>query len=105
MSSEKFFRGDQGGRELHVLLSVKVSDARNNLCFAGTRGTNREGGGYGASNKCVIYEWRFRPPVITSPSRGRAGPARIPSSELRARVLWPPMKGRASPSAEIIFMG
>jgi hypothetical protein len=70
-----------------------------------TRGTNREGGDYGASNKCVIYEWRFRPPVITSPSRGRARPACIPSSELRARVLCISVKGRASPSAEIIAYG
>lgn len=28
----------------------------------------REGGEYGARNKCVIYECRYRLPVITSPS-------------------------------------
>lgn len=33
----------------------------------------REGGIMEQSNKCVIYEWRVRPPVITSPSREPRG--------------------------------
>ena len=56
------------------------------------------------SNKCVIYEWRFRPPVITSPSREpRAAPYCIIGTPRTRALHVYGRAGRAAPSAEAAY--
>jgi len=67
------------------------------------RERNERAGIMQQSNKCVIYEWRFRPPVITSPSREPRGRPALYHRGPRARVPCMDMGGRSAPSAEAAY--
>lgn len=82
----------------HALLLVIDGDGTADECWSGSddvsrswtaRERNERAGIMEQSNKCVIYEWKFRPPVITSLSREPRGrPALYHREPAHACLAW-----------------